>query len=76
MKRVRATDEATTPLDRILRKPKDRVTYEYDFGDSWIHDVVLEKVLPAFPGGRFPIMLDWAGGPFDPEAYGVGQVDL
>jgi len=54
---AQCTNEGITPLDRVLSRPKDRMTYEYDFGDSWIHDVVLEKVLPPFPGGRFPILL-------------------
>src|SRR5436190_5677019 len=31
-------------LDKVLRKPKDRIRYEYDFGDSWLHDVVLERI--------------------------------
>jgi hypothetical protein len=42
-------------LDQILRKPKDRMIYEYDFGDGWEHDVVVEKLFPVVPGpGRYP----------------------
>jgi hypothetical protein len=29
--------------------------YEYDFGDSWDHHIVLEKLLEADPDGRYPI---------------------
>jgi len=29
----------------ILKLPGDRVFYEYDFGDGWLHDIVLEKVI-------------------------------
>lgn len=29
--------------------------YEYDFGDSWEHSVVLEKVLPREPGRVYPV---------------------
>lgn len=30
----------------LLKVEKDKVIYEYDFGDSWEHDIVLEKILP------------------------------
>lgn len=29
--------------------------YEYDFGDGWMHEVKLEKILPAIPGCKYPI---------------------
>lgn len=35
-------DEAL--VSAFLRDPGDRVTYEYDFGDSWEHEVELVKV--------------------------------
>jgi hypothetical protein len=38
-------DEATARLDALLVQPKDRIRYEYDFGDSWMHSLVLEKIL-------------------------------
>jgi hypothetical protein len=38
-------DEHCVPLEEVLRKPKDTMNYEYDFGDGWMHKVVLEKVL-------------------------------
>jgi hypothetical protein len=42
-------NDARVKLRQILREPKDSLTYEYDFGDSWIHHVVVEKVIPE-PG--------------------------
>jgi hypothetical protein len=51
---VRRVSEAKTTISEVLRRPKDRLTYEYDFGDRWEHDVVLEAVLPAGKGGRYP----------------------
>ncbi|MEM0997211.1 MAG: plasmid pRiA4b ORF-3 family protein [Bacteroidota bacterium] len=40
-------------ISDLLKKSKDRLEYEYDFGDSWIHSVVLEKkesrILPQEP---------------------------
>ena len=37
-------DEKRIPLEEVLRKSKDTMNYEYDFGDGWVHKVVLEKV--------------------------------
>ena len=37
---------------------KLRMGYEYDFGDGWQHEVVLEKVTESEPGIRFPRCLD------------------
>jgi hypothetical protein len=36
--------------------PGDRFTFEYDFGDGWEHQVVVEDVLPAAGRGR-PVCL-------------------
>jgi hypothetical protein len=50
-------DENRTRLDEVLRKPKDRMTYEYDFGDGWEHEVLVEKVLPVETGrSRYPMV--------------------
>ena len=38
-------DEAKARLDALLVQPKDKLRYEYDFGDSWMHSLLLEKVL-------------------------------
>ena len=47
--------ERTVPLSRVLLVPKDKIIYEYDFGDSWEHELLLEKVLPPDPETRYPI---------------------
>lgn len=31
--------------------------YEYDFGDSWWHTLLVEKIVPAEPGVRYPTCL-------------------
>lgn len=46
--------ERRTKLHDLLERPKDRFVYEYDFGDSWEHDVVLEEIAEAQPGVRYP----------------------
>jgi hypothetical protein len=45
-------DETRVRVDEVLRKEKDAMTYEYDFGDGWEHKIVLEKVL-ANPEASF-----------------------
>jgi len=38
--------ERKTRPDDVLARPKDRIAYEYDFGDGWEHDIVLEAIGP------------------------------
>ena len=40
--------------NQLLTEPKQKLSYEYDFGDSWTHEVLLEKVLPPEPGATYP----------------------
>jgi hypothetical protein len=54
---IQRVSENKTTLDQVLRRVKDRLLYEYDFGDSWMHDVVLEKVLPPTREGTYPLVL-------------------
>jgi hypothetical protein len=48
-------DERKTTLDRLLKRQGERIRYTYDFGDSWEHEIVVEKVLAAEPGARHPV---------------------
>jgi hypothetical protein len=50
-----AEDERRVRLSRVLRYPKDKLFYPYDFGDSWRHDIVLEKVFSPEPDGQYPL---------------------
>lgn len=43
---VTIKDERTFKLSHLLKKEKDSLVYEYDFGDGWSHKVILEKILP------------------------------
>ena len=54
---VESEDERRVVLAEVLRKPKDRVIYEYDFGDGWEHEMELEEVLAVPPEGKFPWVL-------------------
>lgn len=53
----RSRNEKKVRLDQIVSAPKDRFVYEYDFGDGWEHDILVEKVLPLDPGGSYPVCL-------------------
>ena len=108
---MRGGDSIGVPLLNLLCKEKDKMTYEYDFGDSWEHQVLLEKVLPADPEQVLPVcikgkragppddcggipgyfqlletlsgpegeekerLLEWLGGPFDPEAFDLSEIN-
>jgi Plasmid pRiA4b ORF-3-like protein len=40
---------------RTQLRRMERFTYEYDFGDSWIHDIRIEATLPIDPARRYPV---------------------
>ena len=44
-------------LSQILPREKQKFTYEYDFGDSWLREILVEKILPPEPGVRYPLCL-------------------
>jgi Plasmid pRiA4b ORF-3-like protein len=46
--------ERATRLQDVLRRPKERLRYEYDFGDGWEHEVVLERILEPEPSVQYP----------------------
>jgi hypothetical protein len=47
-------DERTVRLDQVAPYPKTRFRYQYDFGDSWDHELVVEAVAPPEPGLTCP----------------------
>lgn len=46
--------EQRVKLARVVTTEKERFVYEYDFGDSWTHIILLEKVLPPEPDVHYP----------------------
>ncbi len=48
-------DSARVKLSQVLRAEGERLGYEYDFGDSWQHTLLLEKILPRQKGATYPI---------------------
>jgi len=51
-------DERKLRLSEWLKSPKNKVYYEYDFGDGWMHEIKLEKILSTAANTKRPILLD------------------
>jgi len=97
-------------LSQVLPGEGRRCTYQYDFGDDWQHEVLVEKILPPDPAARYPLclkgkracppedvggvwgyadfkaladpnhpehktLMEWYGGPCDPEAFDLEMVN-
>jgi len=45
---------ATTKLKGVFNKKNASLTYQYDFGDSWDHQLLIEKVEPIKPTEKLP----------------------
>jgi hypothetical protein len=43
-----------TRLYQVIHGAKFRFRYEYDFGDSWEHVLVVERILPLEPDAHYP----------------------
>jgi hypothetical protein len=54
-------NERRTSVGDVISERGERMRYVYDFGDHWRHDVVVEKVLTAEPGSRYPVCLTGKG---------------
>jgi len=47
--------ERTATLREVIPVPEARLLYEYDFGDSWEHDVLVEELLPPEEGAGYAV---------------------
>ena len=52
-----AKDARMVTLETLVRREKFKFLYEYDFGDSWEHELLVEKRLPLEEGKRYPVCL-------------------
>jgi hypothetical protein len=48
-------DESRFKLKQLIEREGFKFRYEYDFGDSWLHNLVVEKILPAEKGMHYPV---------------------
>jgi hypothetical protein len=61
---TQAMDESRVRLDDVLRA-RSKLRYEYDFGDSWEHTIVVEKVVDGEEGRARCLAGPRAGPPED-----------
>ncbi len=47
-------DERDIAVGELLIDVNDKMSYVYDFGDDWIHEVKVQKILSATPGENYP----------------------
>lgn len=48
-------NETKFKLNQLIDQEGQRFIYEYDFGDSWEHVLLVEKILPPQKGVRYPL---------------------
>ena len=65
-------DDSKAQLGRVLTKPKQKLIYEYDFGDGWEHEILLEKVSTPDPAVQYPRCLGGARACPPEDCGGVG----
>ena len=46
--------DGSVTLEQVAPRVKDKIRYTYDFGDDWVHDIVVEKVLDPDPSTAYP----------------------
>ena len=66
-------DEDGIRISQVFpEKKRARIAYEYDFGDSWLHDIVLEKTLDPEPKVKYPRCIDGARACPPEDCGGIG----
>jgi hypothetical protein len=46
--------DGSVTLEQVAQQPKDKIRYTYDFGDDWIHDILVEKISTPDPSTTYP----------------------
>lgn len=64
-------DEKSVTVLQVLRDER-RFTFEYDFGDSWEHEVVIEELTRPPIGLRFAVCIDGANACPPDDVGGTG----
>ena len=57
MDELEMQNEETVLLRQVVRRARQTFSYEYDFGDSWAHEITVEKRLPIDPNATYPLCL-------------------
>lgn len=50
-------DHRLVTLREVAARERAKFRYEYDFGDDWLHQVLVEKILPPEPGQTYPMCI-------------------
>jgi hypothetical protein len=52
-------DARKIKLNKVVSydKSKTKFIYEYDFGDSWEHEIIVEQMIPFKDGVKYPTLL-------------------
>jgi hypothetical protein len=50
-------DERRRRLNQVVSSENDKFIYEYDFGDSWEHEILVEKIQPSEAGIKYPLCI-------------------
>ncbi len=51
-------DATQTKLGQVVGRAGAKFGYEYDFGDSWEHELHVEKTMTVDPGKSYPVCTD------------------
>ena len=57
LEEMEGEDARKVTLATVVRGEKSKFLYEYDFGDRWDHELLIEKILPRDEGKRYPLCL-------------------
>jgi len=53
-------DANNIKLSEVFTEPKDKVNYEYDFGDGWQHEIVFQKTIEHNINTNYPVCIKGA----------------
>ncbi len=68
--------EDTVRIDSALQKPGDKLTYTYDFGDDWRHDILLEQLRTGVGRRHATCIAGRRAGPLEDSGGVWGYTDL
>jgi len=52
---IEVKNEKTARLGRLVTAPRSKFIYQYDFGDSWYHEILVEQILTPDPKMTYPV---------------------
>ena len=55
---LKSIDEGTITLSHLILEVGDKISYMYDFGDSWEHNILVEKILTPASDVQYPVCIE------------------